>query len=180
MNFKISLLAAMLMVLTGTAAGYEVGDTVADFTLPDLEGTEVSLHDHLDEIIVLNFFTTWCPGCNEEAAHLEEDIWQVYAEQGVTVIAVDIQEFPALVQGWAAAQGVTYAIWMAPDWTLFEQFPQSAGIPYNAVLDRYLVIRYASVGFDLNAITGIVEEIIDENQVPDTGASWGGIKALYY
>jgi peroxiredoxin len=180
MNSKISLLAVLLVALAGTATGYEVGDTVADFTLPDLAGLEVSLHDHVGEIIVLNFFTTWCPGCNEEAAHLEGDIWQVYADQGVTVIAVDIQEFQALVQGWAAALGVTYAIWMAPDWTLFEQFPQSAGIPYNAVLDRNLVIRYASVGFDLNAITSMVEEIIDENQVPATLSSWGGIKALYY
>jgi cytochrome c biogenesis protein CcmG/thiol:disulfide interchange protein DsbE len=173
------IITAALLVLAGGAHGYEVGDTVEDFTLPDLEGIEVSLHDHVGEIIVLNFFTTWCPGCNEEAAHLEGDIWQVYADQGVTVIAVDIQEFPALVQGWAAAQGVTYAIWMAPDWSLFYQFPQSAGIPYNAVLDKNLVIRYASLGFDLNAITSMVEEIIDENQVPVAGSSWGGIKALF-
>lgn len=104
----------------------------------------------------------------------------MYADQGVTVIAIDIQEFPALVQGWAAAQGVTYHIWMAPDWNLFYEFPQSAGIPYNAVLDKNLVIRYASLGFDLNAITSMVEEIIDENQVPVAGSSWGGIKALFY
>ena len=173
-------LPAVLLVLAGVASGYEVGDTVADFALPDLMGTEVSLHDHLGEIIVLNFFTTWCPGCNEEADHLENDIWQVYGDQGVTVIAVDIQEPAPLVQGWAAAMGVTYNIWMAPDWTLFNQFPQSAGIPYNAVLDRNLVIRYASLGFDLEAITALIEVILQEGQVPTTESSWGGIKALFY
>jgi peroxiredoxin len=173
-------LPAVLLFLAGAASGYEIGDTVEDFTLPDLTGTEVSLYDHLGEIIVLNFFTTWCPGCNEEAAHLENDIWQVYQNQGVTVIAVDIQEMVPLVQGWAAAMGVTYLIWMAPDWTLFEQFPQSAGIPYNTVLDRNLVIRYASVGFDLAAITGMIEVILAEDQVPVTESSWGGIKALFY
>jgi len=174
------ILLAVLLIMARTAAGYEIGDTVDDFTLPDLTGTDVSLHDHLGEIIVLNFFATWCPGCNEEAGHLENDIWQVYQDNGVTVIAVDIQELLPLVQGWAAAMGVTYPIWMAPDWTLFEQFPQAAGIPYNAVLDRNLVIRYASIGFDLNAITGMIETIIDENQVPVAEASWGEIKALYY
>ena len=180
MKFIRLFLPAALLVLAGAAFGYEIGDTVDDFTLPDLTGTEVSLYDHLGEIIVLNFFTTWCPGCNEEADHLENDIWQVYGDQNVTVIAVDIQEPVPLVQGWAAALGVTYAIWMAPDWTLFEQFPQSAAIPYNAVLDRNLVIRYATVGFDLNAITGMIEVILDEGEVPVSGSSWGGIKALYY
>ena len=174
------IITAALLLLAGGAHGYEVGDTVEDFTLPDLQGDVVSLHDHQGEIIVLNFFTTWCPGCNEEAGHLENDIWQVYGDQNVTVISVDIQEPVPLVQGWAAALGVTYAIWMAPDWTLFNQFPQSAGIPYNAVLDRNLVIRYASVGFDLNAITGMIEVILEEGEVPVSGSSWGGIKALYY
>ena len=184
MTFTRFILTAVLLVLAGSAvgsaAGYELGDTVEDFTLPDLTGAEVSLHDHLGEIIVLNFFTTWCPGCNEEAGHLENDVWQVYRDDGVTVIALDIQELPPLVQGWAAAQGVTYPIWMAPDWTLFDQFPQAAGIPYNVVLDRTLVIRYASIGFDLSAITGMIETIIDEDQVPVTEVSWGEIKALYY
>jgi peroxiredoxin len=178
-SIKLLLLAVLLM-MAGTAAGYEIGDTVENFTLPDLMGDDVSLHDHLGEIIVLNFFATWCPGCNEEAAHLENDIWQIYQEEGVTVIAVDIQEFQSLVQGWAAAMGVTYHIWMAPDWTLFEQFPQAAGIPYNTILDRNMVIRYASIGFDLNAITDMIEVIIDEGQVPVAEVSWGEIKALYY
>ncbi len=180
MKFTIFILSAAFLALAGTSAGYEVGDTVEDFTLPHLSGGDVSLHDHLGEIIVLNFFTTWCPGCNEEAAHLENDIWQIYGDNDVTVIAVDIQELQPLVEGWAAAQGVTYSIWMAPDWTLFDQFPQAAGIPYNAVLDRNLVIRYASIGFDLNAIISLIETIIDEGQVPVAGASWGAIKALYY
>lgn len=180
MRFTRFILPTALLALAFTASGYELGDTVDDFTLPHLTGEDVSLHDHLGEIIVLNFFTTWCPGCNEEAAHLENDIWQVYRDENVTVIALDIQEYQALVEGWAAAQGVTYSIWMAPDWTLFETFPQAAGIPYNAVLDRNLVIRYASVGFDLNAITGMIETIIDEGQVPVAEASWGAIKALYY
>ena len=180
MRFMKLFLPAVLLVLAGSAAGYELGDTVADFTLPDLAGIDVSLHDHQGEIIVLNFFTTWCPGCNEEAAHLENDIWQVYGDDRVTVIAVDIQEPQPLVQGWAAAQGVTYPIWMAPDWTLIGEFPQAVAIPYNVVLDRDLVIRYASIGFDLNAITTMIDTIVDEGKVPIAAASWGGIKALYH
>ena len=174
-------LVILLVFLLAPSAGwaYELGDTPDNFTLPDLAGVDGSLFDHLGDIIVLNFFTTWCPGCNEEAAHLENDIWQVYGENNVTVIAVDIMELTPLVQGWAASQGVTYPILMAPDWTLFELFPAAAGLPYNAVLDRGMVIRYGSTGFDLDAITGMIGTIIDEGQVPVNEAAWGGVKALF-
>ncbi len=169
----------ILWILPVVAGAYEVGDVPDDFTLPDLLGVDASLYDHLGDIIVLNFFTTWCPGCNEEAGHLENDIWQVYQNDNLTVIAVDIMELAPLVQGWAAAQGVTYPIWMAPDWTLFGLFPGAGALPYNAVLDRNLEIRYGSMGFDLIAITDMIEVVLAEDQVPVAAASWGGIKALY-
>lgn len=175
-----AMVLILLLVIPVTAGAYEIGDTAAVFTLPNLEGTPSSFDDHQDEIIVLNFFTTWCPGCNEEADRLENDIWQIYRDLKVTVIAVDIMEPSPLVQGWAAALGVTYEILLAPDWTLFEEYPAAGGLPYNAVLDRDLVIRYGSMGFDLNAITGMIQTILDEDQVPVTGKTWGGIKALFY
>ncbi len=174
----LSLLLA-LTLLSLPALAYEIGDVVDDFTLTDLEELTVSLSDLDGQIIVLNFFTTWCPGCNVEAAHLEADIWQVYAAEGVTVLAIDVQEPLSLVQGWAAAMGVTYPIWLAPDWTLFQLFPQAMALPYNAVLAPDRSIRYASVGFDLTAITEIIEILIEENQVPVSTTTLGGLKAVY-
>ena len=162
------------------AAAYEVGDVVEDFTLPTLDGGEASLYDHRGEVILLNFFTTWCPGCNEEAARIENDIHLAYAPaDSVTVIALDIQEPVPLVQGWAAAQGVTYAIWMAPDWTLFEQFPGAIGIPYSAILDRDMRIVYGASGFDLEGLTGAIDNVLAGGQVPDARMSWGSVKALF-
>lgn len=175
-----AMVIILLLAIPITGGAYEIGDTAAVFTLPDLEGTPTSFDDHQDEIIVLNFFTTWCPGCNEEADQLENNIWKIYGDQNVTVIAVDIMEQAPLVQGWASALGVTYKILLAPDWTLFEEYPAAGGLPYNAVLDRDLVIRYGSMGFDLNAITGMIQTILDEDQVPVKEETWGGIKALFY
>ncbi len=160
----------------GVATAYQVGDVIVDFSLPALAGTTPSLHDHLGQIVVLSFFATWCIGCNEEAAHLENDIWR---GRNVTVIAVDINEPISLVQGWSDAIGVTYPIWLAPDWNLFLQFPNSTNIPYNAVLGPGMELRYASIGFDLLAITGIIDTILAEGQVPTTPTSWGAIKTLF-
>lgn len=179
----MKLLAALslvaLILVPGSVNGYVVGDVVADFGFPALDGGSPSLHDHLGGIVVLNFFATWCLGCNEEAAHLENDIWQVYRDRNVTVIAVDIDEPISMVQGWSDALAVTYPIWLAPDWVLFQEFPGSMNIPYNAVIGPDMTLRYASIGFDLNAITGMIDTILAEGQVPVTSSSWGEIKALY-
>ncbi len=176
----ISLATVILLTcLTGSASAYEIGDTVADFSLPDLEGTAHALHDNLGGIVVLNFFTTWCVGCNEEAAHLENEIWQAYQGRNVTVIAIDIAEPVSLVQGWSEALGITYNIWLTPDWDLFGLFPGALNIPYNAILGPDMAIRYASIGFDLNAITGMIDTILAEGQVPVVASSWGDVKMLF-
>jgi len=176
---KNLLLMLLVLTLPTAAAAYELGDLVADFSFPDLDGGAPTLHDHLGGIVVLNFFATWCVGCNEEAAHLEADIWQKYQGSNVTVIAVDIDEPLPLVQGWSAALGVTYQIWLAPDWELFQQFPAAFNIPYNAVLGPEMDLRYASIGFDLDAITGMIDTILAEGNVPVVRSSWGGVKALF-
>jgi len=176
----IRLLILVLMVAASPGlAVYQVGDTVDDVTLVDLAGTPVNLSDHAGQIIVLNFFTTWCPGCNEEAELLEAMVWEAYRPYGVQVVAVDIDELTSLVSGWAAAQGVTYPIWQTDTYDLIQRFPLALSLPYNAVLDGALTLRYASVGFDLLDIRDTVEALLAEGGVPAESVSFGGVKALY-
>lgn len=186
MKFELAMkkFTLLLLVMTLTGAGvawsqYQVGDVVEDFSLPDLQGQEVTLYSHLGQIVVLNFFTTWCPGCNEEAAHLEQDLHQAYGDQGVAVVAVSIQEQLPLVQGWAAAQEVSYQILLAPDWDLFQLFPFALSIPYNAVLGPDMTIRYALPGFSLDEITDTIEEILAEGQVGMEKVDFGYMKSLF-
>jgi peroxiredoxin len=42
----------------------------ADFALPDLEGETVHLSDFRGKLVLLNFWTTWCPGCQAEIPDL--------------------------------------------------------------------------------------------------------------
>ncbi len=171
------VLLTLLVAAAPAPAAYMIGDTVSDFTLPGLDGGDHSLSDLRGEIVVLNFFATWCLGCNEEAEHLENDIWQVYGSQGVRVVAVDIMEQAVLVDGWRQAQGVTYDIWLAPDWDLFQLFTEFGGIPYNTVIDRDGILRYSQTGFDLTAIVDTVESLLDTT--PNEIRAWSDVKSLY-
>jgi peroxiredoxin len=175
----IAVLGILLALATPALATYQLGDTINDFTLNDLNGNPVSMSDFGNDIIVINFFATWCAGCNVEAAILENNIHQVYQEHGVTVIAIDLQEQVAIVQNWVDSQGVTYQILLTPDWDLFSQFPQAGGLPYNAVIGRDRVLRYAKILFNEEAITTTLNSLLGFNPVADEAQSFGQIKALY-
>ncbi len=54
---KYSLLLAVLLIPVLTASAmYQTGDTVADFTLMDINGDATNLYDHMGKIIFMNFF----------------------------------------------------------------------------------------------------------------------------
>src|SRR3972149_5313887 len=71
---------------------FKVGDQVWDFQLPDMEGKDVKVSDYEGKVILLFFFTTWCPYCSAEAPYLEKEVWQKLKDRGVQVLAVDVKE----------------------------------------------------------------------------------------
>lgn len=174
----LSLLVLALVPAPAPASNY-VGDTMDDFTLLDVDGVPVSLYDYLGDIIVVNFFATWCPGCNVEAQSLEHEIWQEYREDGVTVLSIDILEQAAVVRSWIASQGVTYRVLLAPDWNVFIRFPYAGGLPYNAIIDRQMVLRYGHTGFEPAVIMQMLDELTGRSAVPVESSSWGAVRALY-
>jgi len=53
------IIGTLLLCVQPVSAQYAVGDTVADFTLNDLNGNPVSLSDFSGQYLLLNFFATW-------------------------------------------------------------------------------------------------------------------------
>ncbi len=174
----LTLMSVGVVGVGTVRAAYQVGDTVEDFVLPGLDGETHALSELRGRVVLLNFFATWCLGCNVEAEHLQNDLWEVYESRGLTVVAVDIQEPESLVDGWAQALEVDYPIWLAPDWSLFQLFTQFGGLPYNTVIDTEGVLRYSQTGFDLTALTDMIDLIL-ETAVPAEQSTWSAVKSSY-
>lgn len=182
MRTHLSLLLVIIALASAPVdarASSRVGDVMADFTLLDTTGAPVSLYQFAGDVIVVNFFATWCPGCNEEAQSLEHEIWRTYREYGVTVLAIDLQEQLAVVIPWIASQGVTYRVLMSPNWNVFTQFPFAGGLPYNAVIDRDMVLRYGHVGYERDVLLQLLDDLTDHSAVPVQATSWGSVQALF-
>lgn len=66
----IGLLIVFVIGLRDQGKALEIGDEAMDFELEDLEGNVHRFSDYKGNIVVLNFFTTWCESCEEEAPML--------------------------------------------------------------------------------------------------------------
>ena len=62
-----------------------------DFTLKNLNGRKVRLMDFRGKMVFLNFFATWCVPCRAEMPAMER-LHREFKDQGLVVLAVDIQE----------------------------------------------------------------------------------------
>ena len=179
MKILLAVTIAMSLLAAGPVqAAYEVGDSVDDFTLLNSQGAPVSLSDFSGQVILINFFATWCPPCNDEVPLLQQ-MYQIYQSQGFTILGVDLLEDGALVADWVQANGLTYPIVLAPDWETFLLFPNAGGFPYNALIDRQGVLRYSQYGINMDEIETLVQELLVEDPVATAPATIDAVKALY-
>ncbi|MBD1401702.1 TlpA disulfide reductase family protein [Pelovirga terrestris] len=98
---KISALIVVvsgLLLLSGCPGGpppssVVIGEPAPEFTLLTMEGERVSLSDFRGQVVVLNFWATWCPPCREEKPTMEQ-LYQQKKNDGLVILAVNVEENP--------------------------------------------------------------------------------------
>ena len=73
------------------AQPFAPGEISPNFTLADRKGTQVSLYDFSDHVIVLDFFAFWCAPCSVSSPDIERNIQKHYDERGGTPNGVPVQ-----------------------------------------------------------------------------------------
>ena len=69
----------------------QAGDMAPDFALTDLNGERHQLSEYKGQGVFVNFWGTWCKPCEKEFPLMEEQ-YQVYKDQGVQILAVNIAQ----------------------------------------------------------------------------------------
>ncbi|HJU11501.1 MAG TPA: redoxin domain-containing protein, partial [Candidatus Binataceae bacterium] len=89
-----------------TGSGTKAGLPAPDFGLMDLNGKRVTLHGLQGNIVLLNFWATWCGSCRSEMPSLEHFYRQFhsYSDLAVLTVSVDARGKPAVAQFMASNQ----------------------------------------------------------------------------
>ncbi|HYL62045.1 MAG TPA: TlpA disulfide reductase family protein [Candidatus Methylomirabilis sp.] len=69
----------------------DIGQPEPQLTLKDLNGTDVSLSDYKGQVVLVNFWATWCEPCRMEIPWLIE-MQQKYASQGFVILGIALDE----------------------------------------------------------------------------------------
>lgn len=104
----LGLLAVLGLGLVRTQQGpVGIGATVPDFTLTTFDGETVDIRDLRGQVVVVNFWASWCKPCEQEAAELEQ-AYQVYKDQGVAFLGVDYVDTDREAMAYLEKFGITY------------------------------------------------------------------------
>ncbi|MGD8189148.1 thiol-disulfide oxidoreductase ResA [Brevibacillus ginsengisoli] len=111
----VILLAALIFAVYSSfkkdQATISVGDVAPNFSLQQLDGSQVKLSDLRGKAVVLNFWGSWCDPCKAEMPEIEKQ-WEKNKDKGIVFTGVNIGESPITVKQFVDQFGVTFPIWL--------------------------------------------------------------------
>ena len=159
---KKLLLAACLFLACHPTTSAATQTKAPNFSLRDINGTNYSLYEHQGEIIILNFWATWCGPCIVELPHLS-NIDKEYADRGVDVVVISIDAARELSKAKAYIKSRQYGFTALfdTDTSVVSQYNPSKTIPYTLIIDREMRIIHTHVGY-VSGVENTYIQIIEE------------------
>lgn len=155
--------AAALSLLCGAANAMKVGDAAPDFTRTAVDGKQVQLSKYRGQLVLLNFWASWCGPCREEMPLFSK--WQrELGPQGLQVIGISMDDDAAEMQKFLAAYPVTYPV-VVGDAKFAGHFGGVLGVPLSYLIDAQgrVVARYQGE-VDLPKLEAKVRELLRPRQ----------------
>lgn len=143
-----ALLAAMAFAALPVAALADDKPAPA-FSLKDINGKNVDLADKLGkEVVVLNFFATWCAPCQAELPILQR-FHEKYTEKGLAVIVVSIDDpkSAAKVKPLMKEHKYTFPVLLDTQTRAISLYNPKKVVPFSVLIDRKGNIHQQKFGF---------------------------------
>jgi|HigsolmetaAR202D_1030399.scaffolds.fasta_scaffold12953_4 cytochrome c biogenesis protein CcmG/thiol:disulfide interchange protein DsbE len=155
--FKISIEAALWIAVLGfvgyrmwpqaaSALGLDSGGVDApDFRVETLDGRTVALSDLRGQVVLVNFWATWCPPCRFEMPGFQR-VYEEYRDQGFTILGLSMDRGGThVVREFLDERGITYPVAMATPEAV-RAFGGANLLPTSYLIDKEGRIRYTVKG----------------------------------
>lgn len=140
----LALLGLLAWGLKRVQAGPISSGRAPDFSLTSFDGSTLKLSELQGQVVIINFWASWCPPCREEAAYLEQT-WRKYEGKGVVFIGVDWVDTEKEALAYMAEFDLTY--FNGPDiGTRIAQAYNIKGVPETFYVAKNGELRGVHIG----------------------------------
>jgi len=154
-------LVAFQMRRNGPLAAGPVGagEKAPTFEITTFDGQTLKLADLRGQVVVVNFWASWCIPCEQEAAELE-NTWRRYKDKGVVFIGVDYVDTETAAKAFMQRFDITYP--NGPDLgTRISQAYRIKGVPETYVVDKTGRLASVKIGpFQQGEMAGVIEPLL--------------------
>ena len=144
-QFRPLLILLLSSILLPGITARAVSGIAPDFALQSRDGETVSLAGLRGQVVMINFWATWCGPCREEMPHLEA-LHQRYSALGFTLLGVNVEEDSENAEAWLEEMPVSFPILFDPENRVSVLYNVLA-MPSTVLVDRQGNLRFLHHGY---------------------------------
>ena len=139
LSAKRQELGVQVYIQTEVPVGLRMGDRAPDFTVLSPDGAPLQLSDFLGQVVIVNFWATWCEPCRQEMPLLQRT-YDAHDQEGLAVLGVSVGDSSNAVQAYVQALGVSFPIGLDSDRQVSRRY-RVFGLPTSVFIDREGLIQ---------------------------------------
>jgi peroxiredoxin len=137
--------SAIAALLSLQAAAAIAPGAMPDFTLKRMDGANLRLQEQRGQVVMVNFWATWCGPCRQEMPHLNR-LHEQYRGSGFVLLGVNIDDDPAKAAALARSLGLRFPVLFDTDKAVTRQWDLGA-MPSTVLIDRDGRVRHIHRGY---------------------------------
>ena len=146
-GLKLALLGVWLGITasSGLASSGLVGQPAPDFVLKSASGENIRLSEYRGDIVMINFWATWCGPCRQEMPLLDE-LYGRYGKVGFSLLGVNIDDDSEKALEMAEELGVSFPVLFDAEKEVSKRY-QVEAMPVTVLVDRSGTVRHVHHGY---------------------------------
>lgn len=148
MKTTAALISAGLAILAGgaaSAASIAPGVQAPAFQLHSAASADLSLSELKGQVVLINFWASWCGPCRQEMPVLEQ-LYRKYKAAGFTLVGVNVEPKSGDAESFLKSTPVSFPILFDPD-SKVSRLYEVTGMPSTVIVDRAGKVRYIHHGY---------------------------------